>query len=74
MCSLLMLHAPAICFSFYVSLRIFDICQEISFYGSRWGGGVRQNPLKKFEDPVQLKKVPTPLGSLPARVNLRQIV
>ena len=23
---------------------------------------MRQNPLKKFEDPVQLKKFPTPLG------------
>ena len=43
-------------------LRKFDICQEISFYGWRWGGEVRQNPLKKFEDPVQLKKFPTPLA------------
>ena len=54
--------APAICFTIYVSLRNFDVCQEISFYGSG-GGEVRQNPLKKFEDPVQLKTFPTPLGS-----------
>ena len=29
--------APAVCFTIYVYLRNFDICQEISFY--RWGGG-----------------------------------
>ena len=28
------------------------------------GGAVRQNPLKKFEDPMQLKKFPTPLVGL----------
>ena len=31
------------------------------FMEGGWGGEVRQNPLKKFEDPVQLKKNLTPL-------------
>ena len=32
------------------------------FMEGGWGGEVRQNPLKKFEDPMQLKKILTPLG------------